>query len=61
MSDIDAIAERERNLHSFTLRLAERLYLAAEVISILAEKKNRRRLLPGDRGCKIEHGEPHAS
>jgi hypothetical protein len=34
--------ERERQLQEFAMGLAERLAAAAEVLSILAEKKHRR-------------------
>ncbi len=33
------MTEEEKRLHEFILRLAEKLFLAAEVLSILAEKR----------------------
>lgn len=35
------MTDEERRLHEFILRLAEKLFLAAEVLSILAERKKK--------------------
>ena len=42
------MTDREAELHRFILQVAERLYLAAEVLAMRAERRESSRLATGD-------------